>query len=154
MRVSYKPLMPATLRRPIFAALAVVGAFASCSFASVNEAGVRAQGADHLDCEEQLLKLENVAGPGSGVARYHVNGCGRTTTLDCIENKSGVLCRSVGGGHGDSAGSDGSGVGEAVAGAATGCACGSLFGRSKDNEESSTSGSPTPMSTTPQRTKR
>jgi hypothetical protein len=145
--------MHLSLRRFVLAAFVLAGAFAACSVAHVDEAQVRTAGADHLDCEEQLLKLENLEGPGNGIARYRIQGCGRTTTLDCMEEKSQVACRHVSWSHGESGDADGE-VAGAVVGAAAGCACGSLFGRSKDSNDETPSSSPSPMSTTPQRTRR
>ena len=146
--------MHLSFRRFALAAAVLAGAFAACSVAHVDEAQVRTSGADHLDCEEQLLKLENLEGPGSGVARYRVQGCGRTTTLDCVEEKSIVSCRHVSWSHGDSSGDGDGAVAGAVVGAATGCACGSLFGRSKGGSDETPSTAPSPMSTTQQRNRR
>ncbi len=129
-----------------------MGAFASCSYARVNEEGVRSQAALQLDCEPELLKLENVDGPGSGVARYEVRGCGKTTTVDCTEDKSQVHCVHVAASRGSTENGSGD-VARPVAGALAGCACGSLFGRSRHTTETPSS-SPSPESTTPQRNKR
>ena len=143
-------------RRRIVLSLAVLGgAFLACSFSKVDMAQVKTSAAEHLDCDESIVKVENIDGP-SGVARYKARGCGRTTTLDCTETRGKVNCEGGAGNHGTDVQSDGTGdgAGEAIGEAAAGCACGNLFGRSSDNNENGSSGSSSPMSNTPQRNKR
>jgi len=139
-------------RRIALIATLLAGAIASCSVTRLNEADVRNEAAPQLDCEPGLLKLESVGGPRDGVARYIVRGCGQTRTLDCVEERSQVHCRTAygGGGSGDES-SPASDAAVATAVAATGCACASLFAHHRDASSAPASTSPPPVSTTPQR---
>jgi hypothetical protein len=137
-------------RRGLLALSALV--IFACYAVHMDETQIRTIASQDMDCDEQLVHLENGESKYKNVARYVVHGCEKVRTYDCMTDADGrVTCDSIYKKTGDTASNDdGDSVAAGVGAAAAGCACASLFGSHSSDPPSSAPAS-NPNSTPPQR---